>query len=169
MNVIPVPELVAVLGITLVLLVARAVYRAVRSPRGAHAADLRRSRQMGADPERMRARLIASCVMFAIMSIPLVLRLVPPNGIYGFRTSATHSSPAVWYSANAFMGWALLIAAIVSATLLAVLPGTVRRWLLWATFLVPMFERRQCSFLIQNSRHVSIAEYTTDCATPGIG
>ena len=146
MNVIPVPELVAVLGITLVLLVARAVYRAVRSPRGAHAADLRRSRQRGTDPERVRARLIASCVMFAIMSIPLVLRLVPPNGIYGFRTSATHSSPAVWYSANAFMGWALLIAAIVSATLLAVLPGTVRRWLLWATFLVPMFAAIVASF-----------------------
>ena len=146
MNVIPVPELVAVLGITVVLLVARAVYRTVRFPRAAHTADLRRSGQRGMDPERVRARLIASCVMFAILSIPLVLRLVPPNGIYGFRTSATHSSPAVWYSANAFMGWALLIAAIVSTTLLAVLPGTVKRWLLWGTFLVPVFAAIVASF-----------------------
>ena len=146
MNVIPVPELVAALGITLVLLVTRAVYRTVRSPLAAHAAGLRRSRLREMDPERVRARLIASCVMFAIMSIPLVLRLVPPNGIYGFRTSVTHSSPGVWYSANAFMGWALLIAAILSATLLVVLPGTVKRWLLWATFLLPMVAAIVASF-----------------------
>lgn len=91
------------------------------------------------ETQRVRARLIASCVMFALISVPLILRLVPPNGISGFRTGATQSSPAIWYPANAFMGWALLLAAVVSATLLVMLPLTVKRWLVWATLWVPVF------------------------------
>ena len=67
------------------------------------------------DSERRRARLIASCIVFALISIPLILRVVPPNGVYGFRNSTTLSSKAIWYPANAFAGWALLVAAAVSA------------------------------------------------------
>ena len=73
--------------------------------------------------------------------------MVPPNGIYGFRTSATQSSRAIWYPANAFMGWALLVGAVVSATFLVVLPGTVKRWFLWAAFLAPMFGAIVASFV----------------------
>jgi len=33
------------------------------------------------DAERKRARLIASCIVFALISIPLILKIVPPNGM----------------------------------------------------------------------------------------
>jgi hypothetical protein len=91
--------------------------------------------------------LIASCVLFAIISIPLILRVVPPNGIYGFRIGSTQSSSAIWYPANAFMGWALLLAAVISGTLLAILPVTVKRWLLRATLWVPVIGAIVASFV----------------------
>jgi hypothetical protein len=34
-------------------------------------------------------------VVFVIISIPLILRVVPPNGIYGFRIAATQASRAI--------------------------------------------------------------------------
>ena len=98
----------------------------------------------------MRARLFASCVLVAIISVPLILGVVPPNGIYGFRTAVTRSSRAIWYPANAFMGWALLVAAVISAVLLTILPATVKRWLLLATFLVPMLGAIAASFVYLN-------------------
>jgi hypothetical protein len=58
--------------------------------------------------------------------------------MYGFRTGATRSTPAIWYQANAFMGWALSLAASASATLLVVLPMTAKRWMLWAVFFAPL-------------------------------
>src|SRR5438309_1453248 len=68
--------------------------------------------------------LIGSCVLIAILGIPLVLRMVPPNGFYGFRTPATRSTPDIWYPANVFAGWALVIAAAISAIVLFMLPPT---------------------------------------------
>ena len=88
--------------------------------------------------ERYRWRLVASCVVIAAISVPLILRMVPLNGVYGFRTSLTQSSTDIWYPANAFMGWALLAAAVISAGALAFLPATARRWLILATFLLPL-------------------------------
>ena len=96
--------------------------------------------------ERKRGRLLASCLGIAILSVPLVLRVVPPNGVYGFRTSETFSDPAIWYSANAFLGSALLAAAITGATLLIMLPSTARRWRLWVSFLVPVLGAMASSF-----------------------
>jgi hypothetical protein len=97
--------------------------------------------------ERYRWRLVASCVVIAAISVPLILRRVPPNGVYGFRTNLTRSSTDIWYSANAFMGWALLVAAIMSAGALTVLPATAKRWLLLATFLVPLLSAVVASFM----------------------
>jgi uncharacterized membrane protein len=102
------------------------------------------------ETQRLRARLIASCVMFALISIPLILRLVPPNGIYGFRTGSTLSSPAIWYPANAFMGWTLLLAAVVSATLMVLLPAAVKRWVLWVALWVPVLGSMAASFAYLN-------------------
>jgi len=84
--------------------------------------------------------------MMAI-SVPLILHLVPPNGIYGFRNAATRSSPAVWYPANAFAGWALLAASVASAALLLRLPATVKRWQLFVVFVVPIFAALAASLL----------------------
>src|SRR5260221_3533981 len=66
--------------------------------------------------------LIVVCVVTALTSLPLALRLVPPNCIYGFRTRFTRSSRAVWFDANAFVGRAMLAASLVSAFLLLAVP-----------------------------------------------
>jgi hypothetical protein len=100
--------------------------------------------------ERYRARLAASCVALVVVSVPLILGAVPPNGVYGFRVAATQSSPAIWYPANAFMGWALSVAAVISGVLLAILPATFKRWLLLATFLVPVLAAIAASLLYLN-------------------
>ncbi len=62
----------------------------------------------------------------ALVSIPLILRVVPRNPVYGFRTPSTLSSDEVWFRANHFAGWALLIAAVVSAALLVTVSGNAR-------------------------------------------
>ena len=62
----------------------------------------------------------------AIVSVPLILKLVPRNRFYGFRTPATLSSDEIWFRANRFAGWALLIAAGVSAGLLIGAPQSAR-------------------------------------------
>ena len=97
--------------------------------------------------ERRRGRLLASCTGIAAISIPLILGIVPPNGVYGFRTSLTMSSPAIWYPANAFMGWALLASVVIGAALLLTLPTSTKRWTLWASFLIPVFSALAASLL----------------------
>src|SRR5262245_14838748 len=46
--------------------------------------------------ERHRWQLVASCVLIVAISIPLIFKLVPPNGVYGFRTSLTRRSSDIW-------------------------------------------------------------------------
>ena len=150
MHLIPVPELVVGLVMALVVLGLRTLWGFRRVPFARGAATVRQPREGGMDTQRKRAQLIASCVLLVIISIPLILRVVPPNGVYGFRTASTQSSSAIWYPANAFMGWALLVGAVISATLLAILPTTVKRWLLWATFLAPVFGAMVASFVYLN-------------------
>jgi uncharacterized membrane protein len=65
---------------------------------------------------------LLACGLIAAVSIPPILRWVGPNPIYGFRTPRTHSSPEIWYPANAFAGRVLLIAAGVSAASLSFTP-----------------------------------------------
>ena len=60
---------------------------------------------------------LIGAIVIAVVSIPLILKVVPPNHLYGFRTPSTLSNRALWYRANAFAGWALLIAAVASITL----------------------------------------------------
>ena len=56
------------------------------------------------------------------MSIPLILRAVPPNRWYGFRTTRTLSNEALWFRANHFAGCAFLIAAGTTAVVLVLAP-----------------------------------------------
>jgi uncharacterized membrane protein len=42
--------------------------------------------------------------LMAGFSVPLVLRRVKPNSLYGFRTSKTLSNERIWYEANAYAG-----------------------------------------------------------------
>jgi len=137
MQAIPLPEIVMVLVVVAILAVGRQ-FVGIRPFSFLPRPSDFRPRQPLMTNEQLRARMIASDVLFAIVSVPLILRLVPPNSIYGFRTSATQSSPAVWYSANAFHGWALLAAAVVGAAALIVLSDTARRWQLWTAFVLPV-------------------------------
>jgi len=58
--------------------------------------------------------LICSAVA-CLLSVPLILRRVPPNPVYGYRTRATLSDEALWYDANAHFGSRFLLASLASA------------------------------------------------------
>jgi hypothetical protein len=59
--------------------------------------------------------------LFAALAIPLALRKIPRNGAYGFRTPKTLSDDAIWYEANAYFGWGLLAASLVTAAAIVTL------------------------------------------------
>jgi uncharacterized membrane protein len=54
-------------------------------------------------------------LLFCALGIPLALRKIPPNSLYGFRTPKTLSRPDVWYAANHSMGVDLTIAGAIIA------------------------------------------------------
>ena len=66
--------------------------------------------------------LLLACAVTALVSIPLILRRVPPNSLYGFRTPRTLADRNLWFRVNHFAGWALLIASMGSAALILLLP-----------------------------------------------
>lgn len=117
------------------------------------AVSLSRWRREGREPTaaaRYRARLFASAIVIGAICVPLIFRIVPPNGVYGFRTSVTRSSVDIWYSANAFLGWALLVGAVVGSTVVAYLPENAKRGLLLAAFLLPLLGAVAASFTYLN-------------------
>jgi uncharacterized membrane protein len=61
--------------------------------------------------------------LLAAVAVPLWLRRVPPNGIYGFRVPKTRSDPVVWFDANAYAGRQLLVFGLGYATFGALLAG----------------------------------------------
>ncbi len=65
--------------------------------------------------------ILACDVLLAAIAIPLMLRKVPRNFIYGFRTPATLSSDRIWYEANAHFGRRLVFASVVSAVAIVAL------------------------------------------------
>lgn len=68
------------------------------------------------------------------LSVPLILRKVPPNPFYGLRTKATFSSDRVWYAANRIAGIWLAIAGIVwlgAGLLIPTLVGSQQDALPW--------------------------------------
>jgi len=68
---------------------------------------------------------MAGCAaLFAVLAIPLMLRMVPRNVVYGYRTRATLTDDALWYAANAHFGRGLLIASVISIVALWVLYTT---------------------------------------------
>jgi uncharacterized membrane protein len=66
--------------------------------------------------------LLVASALVAATSIPLMMGIVPPNRVYGFKTPRTLADKSLWYKANSFAGWALFAAALVSAILLAAIP-----------------------------------------------
>ena len=69
---------------------------------------------------------ISSGLLLAALSIPLIRRKIKPNGLFGFRVSATMENPELWYKVNEFAGRRLLVVGIaiaLAALLLYVWPG----------------------------------------------
>ena len=62
--------------------------------------------------------ILACDLIFAIIAIPLILRKVPRNVVYGFRIRSTLENDFVWYEANAYFGRAFFISSFVSALLI---------------------------------------------------
>ena len=67
-------------------------------------------------------KLLIAPVILALLALPLVFRWVPPNHLYGFRTSRTLADRELWYRVNFFCGCAVLVASALSVILLLVLP-----------------------------------------------
>jgi len=52
---------------------------------------------------------IASGALVSVVAIPLILRLVPMNRLYGVRIPKAFASDRNWYDINAYGGWLLLV------------------------------------------------------------
>ncbi|SVD96785.1 uncharacterized protein METZ01_LOCUS449639 [marine metagenome] len=63
--------------------------------------------------------------LIIIVSVPLVLKLVPRNGVYGFRTRHTVESDEVWYPANRAAGIAMIVAAVVWLAAIMLVPEVI--------------------------------------------
>src|SRR5688572_2710664 len=61
-----------------------------------------------------------------LLSIPLLLRWVPRNWVYGFRIAATLRSDAVWYDANALFARHALLLGLLMVALEFTLPPSIR-------------------------------------------
>lgn len=61
-----------------------------------------------------------------LLSIPPMLRWIPRNHLYGFRTASTLANHSVWYDANALSGRHTFVLGLVMVLLEFVLPVTVR-------------------------------------------
>src|ERR1700719_2005781 len=62
----------------------------------------------------LRMLFVGLPALILVLGIPLAMKLVPPNQFYGFRTSATFSSPAAWYQINFAAGVALAASGVVA-------------------------------------------------------
>ena len=59
--------------------------------------------------------ILGLSLVLILVAIPLALRKVPPNLVYGFRTRATMGDEDVWYEANAYFGRSLIVACLGGA------------------------------------------------------
>jgi SdpI/YfhL protein family len=100
----------------------------------------------------LRILFIALPALTFALGIPLVLRLVPPNPFYGFRTTTTYSSADAWYQINFATGLAHVAAGAVAGLLVLFLShvtftlkpevrylaGTLFAGIITLAFLVPV-------------------------------
>ena len=83
---------------------------------------------------------LAASGVVAAAATPFILKIVPPNRFYGFRTPRTLSNRELWLRVNRFAGWALLIAAAVSTSAFILAPELTsgRSFLGLLIFIVPL-------------------------------
>ena len=70
---------------------------------------------------------LAVSSVVALVGVPFILGMVPPNPFYGLRLKKTRDDPAAWYTTNRFMAWRMMAAAgaiaAVAVGAYALLPG----------------------------------------------
>ena len=83
--------------------------------------------------------LLIAIALIALAAVPLTLRLVPQNAIFGVPTRNTLKDEALWFKVNAFAGKSMLVACAVVALLLVFYQGTWLRpaWAQVIAFIVP--------------------------------
>jgi len=95
------------------------------------------------DTNNMRNHpFLIPAIIFFLLSIPLICGIVPPNRGYGIRTAKTMSEPGIWYSANKFGGWALLVSSGIYLAMTVVSPSADRDFTIWlfhlSAFSIPL-------------------------------
>jgi len=68
---------------------------------------------------------ISGGLLLILLAIPLILRKIPPNSMYGFRVKWTLEDPELWYSMNAYTSkWLVFVGlcAILGAVGLSLIP-----------------------------------------------
>jgi hypothetical protein len=73
-----------------------------------------------------------------VLSIPLTLRWVPRNYVFGFRVAATLANDSVWYDANAQFGRHTFLLGIFMVALEFVLTITIRNQVLATVAIVAL-------------------------------
>ncbi|OHD57018.1 MAG: hypothetical protein A2Y33_08815 [Spirochaetes bacterium GWF1_51_8] len=63
----------------------------------------------------------SSAMLFFILGIPMAIRKVKPNQIYGARTKYTLMDEEIWYDVNAVAGKLLMVTGVVLAAI-AIVP-----------------------------------------------
>jgi len=53
--------------------------------------------------------------LLILIAIPLAMRRVPRNIIYGFRTRSTMANDDIWFEANAYFGRRLIVSSLCGA------------------------------------------------------
>jgi uncharacterized membrane protein len=69
---------------------------------------------------------IVSGTLLALLAVPLWLKKIKPNPIYGVRLPKTYSDPDIWYATNAYAARYLVLAGlsmVTGALLLYFVPG----------------------------------------------
>lgn len=77
--------------------------------------------------------LLLLSALTAMAGIPLILKLVPPNEIYGVRTQRALSRKETWYEVNRFAGYAMVAVAACMVLALGLWSNTLLRPV-WAQF-----------------------------------
>lgn len=61
-------------------------------------------------------------LVYIALGVPLALRKIAPNGLYGFRVNKTLNDPKTWYEANAYAGRAFIWSGTATALLALCIP-----------------------------------------------
>jgi hypothetical protein len=66
-----------------------------------------------AGPRTINGVYFIGSLIVIVLSIPLIMKWIGPNGLYGYRVAKTMNNPDIWYRANSVLGVDLLIAGIL--------------------------------------------------------